>query len=65
MGKRSGRHSWLIDDPTIAVLMGKLDNVPPIRRELVSRIKEEIKRGQYETPEKLDIAIDRLLEDLR
>jgi len=35
------------------------------RRERIRRIKEEIKAGTYETSEKLEIAIDRLIEDLR
>jgi len=31
---------------------------------LVARVKEEIKAGTYETPEKIDIAAERLLDDL-
>jgi negative regulator of flagellin synthesis FlgM len=37
---------------------------PPIRWELVERIRREIAAGTYETPEKLAIALDRLLERL-
>lgn len=36
-----------------------------VRRELVNRIKAQIAEGSYETPEKIDIAIQRLLEDLK
>lgn len=36
-----------------------------IRADLVARIKEQIKAGTYETPEKLDQAIDGLARDLQ
>jgi len=35
------------------------------RRRKIQRIREEIRRGEYETKEKLAIAIDRLIEDYR
>jgi len=36
-----------------------------LRRRKIQRIKDEIQRGVYETEEKLAIAIDRLVEDVR
>lgn len=36
-----------------------------VRRELVNRIKAQIAEGSYEIPDKIDIAIQRLLEDLK
>ncbi len=50
---------------TLEALMKTLVGLPPIREELVSRVRAEINEGCYETPEKLDIAIERLIEDLR
>ena len=50
---------------TIEALVQGLAELPPIRQDLVSRIRGEIEEGRYETPEKLDIAIERLSEDLR
>ncbi len=38
--------------------------LPDVRQELVARVKAEIEAGTYETPEKLEIAARRLLEDL-
>jgi negative regulator of flagellin synthesis FlgM len=35
-----------------------------IRHELVSQIRNEIAAGRYETPEKLDIALERLLDEI-
>ncbi len=42
----------------------ELKNGGPVRMELVNRIRSEIERGTYETPEKLEAAIDELLSDL-
>jgi anti-sigma28 factor (negative regulator of flagellin synthesis) len=36
----------------------------PVRADLVNRIRAEIEQNAYETPEKLDAAIEELLEDL-
>lgn len=37
---------------------------PGVRTELVERIRREIEAGTYETPQKWQIALDRLLDDL-
>ncbi len=37
---------------------------PGIRTDLVARIRAEIAAGTYETPEKLEIALDRLLDEI-
>lgn len=36
-----------------------------IRVELIERVRREIEAGTYETPEKWEAALDRLLENLR
>ncbi|HIQ20562.1 MAG TPA: flagellar biosynthesis anti-sigma factor FlgM, partial [Planctomycetes bacterium] len=38
--------------------------VPEIRQERVARIRAEIAAGTYETEEKLEIAIGRLLDEI-
>ena len=43
-----------------AVLLSRLRELPAIRADLVQRIKGEIATGQYETPDKIDIAVDAL-----
>jgi negative regulator of flagellin synthesis FlgM len=35
-----------------------------VRHELVSQIRDQIAAGTYETPEKLDIALERLLDEI-
>lgn len=37
---------------------------PPIREKLVERVRAEIADGTYETDEKLNVAIDRMLRDV-
>lgn len=49
---------------TAAKLALKLREIPDVRTGLVAAVKAEIVAGTYETPERLEIAIDRLLEDL-
>lgn len=36
----------------------------PVHQELVDRVRAEIEAGTYETDDKIDAAIDELLEDL-
>jgi len=38
--------------------------LPPTRPELVERVRAEIAAGSYETPQRLEVALDGLLEDL-
>ncbi|MEM6393243.1 MAG: flagellar biosynthesis anti-sigma factor FlgM [Planctomycetota bacterium] len=47
-----------------ARFLAQLNDVPDIREDLVSSVKSAIDKGAYESPEKLDIAVDRLLDDL-
>lgn len=35
-----------------------------VRQDLVNRIRSEIAAGTYETPAKLDVALDRLLDEI-
>jgi len=47
-----------------AQLIEKVRQLPDIRQELVARIRAEIAAGTYETDEKLDIAVGRLLDEI-
>jgi len=47
-----------------ADMVSRARDVPDIRHDLVNRIKSEIEAGTYETEEKLDIAVGRLLDEL-
>lgn len=41
-----------------------LRNMPAVRNDLIERIRGEIFDGTYETPQRLDAAIDGLVDDL-
>jgi hypothetical protein len=72
--------TWWVDDETASnpltpserfeeATMNPLDDElhrreRPIRWELVDRVRQEIADGTYETPEKWDVALDRLMDRL-
>jgi len=41
----------------------ELKNGGPVRTDLVNRIRAEIEQGSYETPEKIEAAIDEIMSD--
>lgn len=44
--------------------VSQLKELPEVRQELVARVRSEIEQGTYETPEKLDVAVSDMAEDL-
>ena len=53
-----------VEISTVARMAAKIADLPEVRTELVERVKAELAAGIYETPEKMDIAIERLIDDL-
>ena len=47
-----------------AQLASKIASLDPVRADLVAQVRAEIQAGTYETAEKLDTAIARLLNEL-
>ncbi len=47
-----------------ADLVGRVDDLPDIRADRVAEIRADIAEGVYETDEKLDIALGRLLDEM-
>jgi anti-sigma28 factor (negative regulator of flagellin synthesis) len=47
-----------------SALAAKARELPEVRAELVERIKAEIAAGKYETPERIEAAVNGLLADL-
>jgi hypothetical protein len=45
-------------------IVSPADDDPPIRTDLVQRIRRVIAAGTYDTPEKWEVALDRLLDHL-
>lgn len=44
--------------------LDQLTSTRPVRTELVERVKAEIESGTYETPERIERAVDGLAQDL-
>jgi negative regulator of flagellin synthesis FlgM len=47
-----------------AKLAARVDQIPEVRTELVERVRAEIAAGTYETSEKIEIAANKLLDEL-
>ncbi len=60
-----GRAGDRVELSTHARLLDRLLRLPDVRDELVERVRHAIADGTYQTPEKLDIATQRLLEELQ
>ena len=56
--------SDVVEITTASALAAKVHQVPEVRADLVARVKNEIEAGTYETPERLDAAVEKLLEDV-
>jgi hypothetical protein len=53
-----------INSTPIGQVLRKIASLPEIRREKVMNLRREITEGRYDLAERLDIALDRVLEDL-
>jgi len=62
---RSDRESDRVDVSPAAWYLSRLNDLPEIRESLVTRIREQIDSGVYETPERLDAAIEKLIDERR
>src|SRR6185436_9194345 len=47
-----------------ARLLSKLASLPEVRQDLVDRVKREIEDGGYDTPERMDSALNSMIDDL-
>ncbi len=56
--------SDVVEISDVARLAAKLHEIPPVRTELVEGVKAELAAGTYETQERLEITVERLMEEL-
>lgn len=63
-GSTSSRPSDQLDLSERARLIGRMKQLPPVRNDLISQIRQQIQQGQYETTDKLDQAISNLSSEL-
>ncbi len=45
-------------------MLDGISRLPEIRHEKVEEIRRQIASGSYETPEKLELALDRMMDEL-
>jgi len=48
----------------VARLTAAVHELPDVRADLVARVKAEIAAGTYETPDRLDVALEHLLDEM-
>jgi negative regulator of flagellin synthesis FlgM len=53
-----------VEISNVARFLGAANNLPPVRQEKIDRLKEEIAKGGYETPDRIEKAVERLLDEL-
>ena len=53
-----------VEISTVARLAAQVHELPAVRTEVVQRVKSELAAGTYETQDKIDVAIDRLMDEL-
>lgn len=53
-----------LDLSPAALTLEQIRNVPAVRQDRINQIRAQIANGTYETPEKLDIALERLLDEI-
>lgn len=58
------RISDAVELSPIAQLAAKIGDIPEVRTALVEQVKAEIAAGTYETPERLEVAVSKLMEEL-
>jgi len=56
--------SDVVEISQVAKLAAQVQEIPAVRTELVERVKAEIAAGTYETPERMEVAIARLMDEL-
>jgi len=47
----------------VAQLLSKLAELPEVRTDKVEQVRAAIARGDYETPDKIEVVVDRILEE--
>ena len=54
----------VVEISTAAKLAAKIHEIPDVRAELVAQVKAQIASGEYETPEKIATAVNKLMDEL-
>ncbi len=58
------RGSDRVEVSQLAMYLSKLRAMPDVRQDLIDEVRAQIAKGAYDTPEKLEAALDALLDEL-
>ena len=61
--QQTGAQADRVEISTAARVRDAISRVPDIRAEKVARARERIAAGEMDTPERMSVAVDRLLEE--
>jgi len=53
----------VVEISTVAKLAAQVHAVPEVRADLVARVTAEIEAGTYETQERIDLAVEKLMDE--
>ncbi|VAX40838.1 hypothetical protein MNBD_PLANCTO03-1034 [hydrothermal vent metagenome] len=62
--KAARRGTDQVEVSNLARSMSRVNQEPPVRQDLIDRVRAEIDAGQYLTPERLDVALERMLDSI-
>jgi len=54
----------VVEISDVARFAASVQEIPEVRTELVQQVRQQIAAGTYETPDRLDIAVERLMDEL-
>ena len=54
----------VVDISTASILAARIHEMPDVRTDLVQRVRQEIEAGTYETEERINVTVDRLMDEL-
>lgn len=53
-----------VEVSALAQSLSRLNQEPPVRQDLIDRVRAEIEAGTYDTPERVDGAVERILREV-
>jgi hypothetical protein len=53
-----------IQSTPLGVVLKRIASLPEVRRQKVLRLRRQITQGRYDLAERLDLALEKVLEDL-
>lgn len=62
---QAGQPRDMVEISPLGQMLDGISRLPEIRHEKVEAIRQQIAAGTYDTPERMELALDRLFDELR